>query len=77
MFKNKEWEAPVGSINVAELDDDEKAALGITVESGETEAEDLSKLYKSELVDRAEAAGLDVDGLSKAEIVELLEGGES
>lgn len=74
MFKNKEWEAPVGSINVAELDDDEKAALGIAVET--VEAEDLSSLYKSELVDRAQAAGIDTAGLSKAELVEALEAGD-
>ena len=74
MFKNKEWEAPVGSINVSELDDDEKAALGIAVETAE--AEDLSSLYKSELVDRAQAAGIDTAGLSKAELVEALEAGD-
>jgi len=38
--------------------------------------EDLSKLYKSELVDRAEAAGIDTTGMSKAEIVEALEESE-
>jgi hypothetical protein len=44
-------------------------------ESSEGE-EDLSKLYKSELVDRAEAAGIDTAGMSKAEIVEALEAQE-
>jgi hypothetical protein len=38
--------------------------------------EDLSKLYKSELVDRAEAAGIETDGLSKAELIEALEAQE-
>jgi hypothetical protein len=38
--------------------------------------EDLSKLYKSELVDRAAAAGIETDGLSKAELIEALEAQE-
>jgi hypothetical protein len=47
------------------------------VEGDESEGEeDLSKLYKSELVDRAEAAGIDTAGMSKAEIVEALEAQE-
>lgn len=43
----------------------------------EDEEEDLSKLYKAELVERAEAAGIDTAGMSKAEIVEALEGAGS
>lgn len=72
--------AIVGSINVSELTDDEKAELGLTEpETPEDEGddeEDLSRLLKSELVERAEAAGLDVEGFSKAEIIEALEAGD-
>jgi hypothetical protein len=71
--------AIVGSINVAELTEEERRELGLATpedETAEDETEDLSKLYKSELVERAQAVGLDVEGLSKAEIVELLEAAE-
>jgi hypothetical protein len=36
--------------------------------------DDLSKLLKAELVERAEAAGVDAEGLTKAELLEALEG---
>jgi hypothetical protein len=49
--------AVVGSID--------RAALG--------EDEDLSKLKKDELVEKAEAAGLDPEGKTKAELIEELE----
>jgi hypothetical protein len=71
--------AIVGSINVAELTEEERRELGLATpedETAEDETEDLSKLYKSELVERAQAVGLDVEGLSTAEIVELLEAAE-
>ena len=59
MFVTKEG-AVVGSIDVAAL-----AAL----EAGK---EDLSKLHKADLVERAEAAGLDPAGMNKADLVEAL-----
>lgn len=40
----------------------------------EEEDEELSKLLKADLVERAEAEGIDTDGLTKAELVEALEG---
>jgi hypothetical protein len=39
--------------------------------------EDLSSLPKAELVDRAERAGIDTGGKTKAELVAELEGSES
>lgn len=38
----------------------------------EPEPEDLSKLTKAELVDRAGAAGIDTEGKTKADLVEAL-----
>jgi hypothetical protein len=52
---------PVGSVDVNEL-------------PGAEADEDLSKLSKAELVERAEAAGIDTQGLLKADLVDALEG---
>lgn len=38
------------------------------------EQEDLSGLLKADLVERGEAAGIDTSGMTKAEIIEALEG---
>jgi hypothetical protein len=62
--------AIVGSINVNELTDDDRRALGLDVEGGEG---DLSSLTKAELVERVEAAGGKTSGLNKAELVAILE----
>jgi hypothetical protein len=43
----------------------------------EADDEDLSSLLKAELVERAEAAGIDTEGKTKAELVAELEGSES
>ena len=63
--------AIVGSINVAELTNDERRELGFEVEGDDDN--DLSKLSKAELVDRVEAAGGKTAGLDKAELVAILE----
>lgn len=49
------------------------------VEKAEADAqgEDLSKLLKADLVDRAAAAGIDPEGKTKAELVEALQPTES
>lgn len=39
------------------------------------EVEDLSKLHKADLVERAELAGFDPAGMTKAEIIDALENG--
>lgn len=39
-----------------------------------SEDEDLSSLLKADLVERGEAAGIDTTGMTKAEIIEALEG---
>ena len=79
MFRTEDG-AIVGSINVAELTEEEKAELGLTPATDEADddddEEDLSKLYKAELVERAEAAGIDTEGMSKADLVAALEESE-
>jgi len=42
----------------------------------DTADEDLSSLHKADLVERAEAAGIDTAGKTKAELVAELEGSE-
>jgi hypothetical protein len=42
---------------------------------GDAADEDLSKLHKADLVERAEAAGFDPAGMTKAEIIDALENG--
>ena len=53
-----------------------KGQEALLLESGNIERdddeEDLSKLLKSDLVERAVAAGIDTDGLNKAELVDAL-----
>lgn len=39
------------------------------------DGDDLSKLLKADLVERAEAAGIDTDGLTKAELLDALNEG--
>lgn len=56
--------AIVGSIDVAAL------------EAEQEEQEDLSKLLKADLVERAEAAGVDASGMNKADLVAALESSE-
>lgn len=46
------------------------------VEEPQSGADDLSKLRKDELVELAEAAGVDSAGKTKARLVEALEGGD-
>lgn len=55
---------PVGSVDVSELPG-----------AHDDEVEDLSKLTKAELVERAEAAGIATEGLLKADLVTALEEG--
>jgi hypothetical protein len=57
----------VGSVDVNELPRD---AAAQAAPGGE---EDLASLYKADLVDRAEAAGIDTSGMKKADIVAALE----
>lgn len=40
------------------------------------EDEDLSKLLKADLVERAEQAGIETEGLTKADLVEALQASE-
>lgn len=42
----------------------------------DSDDEDLSSLHKADLVERAEAAGIDTAGKTKAELVAELEGSE-
>lgn len=51
-----------------------RAAQDAPDEADGDDVEDLSKLHKADLVERAEAAGVDPAGMTKAEIIEALEG---
>jgi hypothetical protein len=53
------------------------AVEGSPTVDDEADDEDLSSLLKAELVERAEAAGIDTEGKTKAELVAALEGSES
>lgn len=67
--------AIVGSINVSELTEDEKAELGLNDETAAAGHIDWSGLTKAELVEKAQAAGISTSGLNKADIVAALEAG--
>jgi hypothetical protein len=57
------------------LGESEEAPAGEAEAAAEPEAEDLSSLKKAELVEKAQAAGIDTTGATKADIVAALEEG--
>lgn len=64
---------PVGSVDVNELPG---AQADAESDEGSGE-EDLHGLLKADLVERAEAAGIDASGKTKAELVDALEANEA
>ncbi len=50
-----------------------EAEAEVVQDDDAVESEDLSKLLKADLVERAEAADIDPEGLTKADLIEALE----